>query len=569
MSKEDERLPRLSIGEKTYSWEEKHAAEEAKKKEAELKGEGKRAAALTKVTGNLRDVRRHSLPESLDIRSDLIVIYPNNDKTADQDAAIMTDDLQPGEKKRKRELDPDLTEEENTIIEHYENDIRFLEENINRSKVGALKFDAVKARFLVWIDRIGRLKGENATLKIQIQELKQEKAQLQEEVMDSRERAVKAETISDISVKAKVLAEQNLERSEKGITQLKGEIDIKNVELLAAEQNYQQLKSQNEALNEDIKMKATLMENLAKENDKLINLIEELRDLVQNQLKTTTKENQKPNDTQPPLFADMLRKPKQKIPEKTWEIQETNAKMKPTLFIKPEEGQTVKQLEKKFIDNVDPNKTKIRATIRSTRNGLMIIGEDQSEINKIIKLDSVKNQFIIETPKKQKPTVIIYGVFSEMKGEEIVERLISQNIKDESLIEEAKRETKPKFRTGPRNQERDHIVIETTNRIRLYLIRIGKIFVNFERLSIKDFLSIPKCYKCITYGHVEKHCRALKQICKFCGRDTHKAEACPDKNKNYCVPCLRFKRECKAIEEKDCPSYKAAKDKVIGRIEYG
>ena len=186
-------------------------------------------------------------------------------------------------------------------------------------------------------------------------------------------------------------------------------------------------------------------------------------------------------------------------------------------------------------------------------------------------MEAGKNKLKVETQQKQKPALIIYGVYSEMSGEQIIERLVRQNIKDESLIEEAIKETKPKFRTGPRKQERDHLVIETTNKIRLYLVQktSGKVFINFERYSIKDFLSIPKCFRCISYGHVEKHCRVPNQLCKYCGKDTHKFDACPDRNKNYCVPCLRFKRDCEARNESECSSYKAAKDRAIAKIDYG
>ena len=338
------------------------------------------------------------------------------------------------------------------------------------------------------------------------------------------------------------------------------------------DQQRKSIQEQNKRINaEQPTTVAPAIENLASENAKLTNLIEQLRGDVHKQLEKPFPDHSTRTPSSP-SYADMInKKPPPKLPDKTRQIQKTNAKLKPIIFVKPEEGQSIKQLERKFTDKVDPSTSRIRATIKSTRNGLMIIGEDQSEIQKLTNMECVKNNFKIEHQAKQNPSLILYGVYSEMKNEEIIEKLVNQNIKDEKLYEEAKQVTKPKFRTGPRKQERDHLVIETSNRVRLYLLEKaeGKVFINFERFAIKDFLSIPKCFRCISYGHVEKHCRVPKQICKYCGKDNHECEKCPDKNREQCVPCLRTKRECGAKNEADCPSYKTAKERAISRINYG
>ena len=564
MASGDERTPRLSLGKSSYSWEEENAAEEAKKQ-------------ICSYT--LRNVRRSSLP---DLNTNKIITeilekkksQPNQETNQEQldqldmDNVILPEENAQEGKKRKREKDPDLTEEEQALIDKYTEDMRFLELNINRSKVGATKYDAVRSRLLLWVDKIGRLKGENETLKGQINEQKEQMETLRRELIEINNRATKYETLWELANKKHQETEGKHEGNERKIMKLLSEIEVQKLEMKAAEHQLQALKDQNKSITDDTRTRSAAFENLTVENARLLDLIVKLREDINKKQEKTGSE---PTTiaTPQPTYAEMMGRSKPRIPEKTWDIEQTKAKLKPVVFIKPGEGETVKQLEKKFTDSVDPSKSKIRATIRTTRNGLMVIGEDQEEIKKIRNLEEVKKKFKIEEQPKQKPALIIYGVHSEMSGEEIVEKLIQQNIKDETLLEEAMRETKPKFRTGPRKQERDHIVLETTNKIRLYLVGKSKIFINFERFAIKDFLSIPKCYRCITYGHVEKHCRAPKQLCKYCGKDSHKFEACPDSSKDYCVPCMRSKRECKAMNEDECPSYKAAKDRAISRINYG
>ena len=318
MSKEDDRQPRLSLGGNTYSWEELNTIEEAKRRKAEE----------AKWTISLRNIRRNSLPESSDkdkiaevvenrkaqtlqVTENKETLNQNPEPNADQDTAIPLEDiLQPGDKKGKRDLDRDLTEDEHNLIEQYESDVRFLETNINRAKVGANKFDAVKARFLVWIDRAGRIKGENTTLKQQIIELKEEKALLQREILETRDRAIKAETICEQSMKAKDKAEQDLKKHEENSRRFIIEIQNKRVEILAAEQQLKQLESQNKTLNEEIKNKSTIMENIGKENDKLIRLIEQLKDYVEdiskNQPNNVTSEPREVQEKQ--SFADIIKK---------------------------------------------------------------------------------------------------------------------------------------------------------------------------------------------------------------------------------------------------------------------
>ena len=125
----------------------------------------------------------------------------------------------------------------------------------------------------------------------------------------------------------------------------------------------------------------------------------------------------------------------------------------------------------------------------------------------------------------------------KMKDGEIIDALINQNF-NEDQAEKAKKYIRSKFRSGPRGRKRSHLVIEVDKLTRKELLKTGKVFIYYEALIVKDFISVPKCFKCHNYGHVEKYCKQEAR-CGHCGRLNHKREDCPDKNWNgiYCISC--------------------------------
>lgn len=204
---------------------------------------------------------------------------------------------------------------------------------------------------------------------------------------------------------------------------------------------------------------------------------------------------------------------------------------------------------------VVPRKNRIKPTTRQTKTGLIIIDDTQEELSKIRNIPGLQENFICEEQTKNNSTMIIYGVETGMRNEEIVEAVIKQNF-GKGRSEEVEKGIKPKFRTGPRNKKRCHLVIEVTKDIRKELLTRRKVFVYYEALTVKDSVSIPKCYKCQTYGHIERYCDQ-RQRCDYCDEVDHGEKNRRNKSKKriYCIPCWVRRKECKARQQMECFSY--------------
>ena len=234
MPSEDERLPK-SLDSNTYTWEELNEIEEAKKQKRAYPLRNTRRSSLPDVTSKtiselveqkkleFSTPREKKQPRSANIdpeqqkQQQQPTINPEQQKMDEDDVVVIPDETtQTDGKKRKREKDPDQSEEEHQLIDNYQYEIRFLEVNINREKVGAHKFDAVRSRLLIWIDRMGKLKGENTTLKEVIATQKNEIENLYKEVINLNKELTKSETIREMTIlKINELGNKQKEEQEK------------------------------------------------------------------------------------------------------------------------------------------------------------------------------------------------------------------------------------------------------------------------------------------------------------------------------------------------------------------
>jgi len=142
----------------------------------------------------------------------------------------------------------------------------------------------------------------------------------------------------------------------------------------------------------------------------------------------------------------------------------------------------------------------------------------------------MKNFDVMNRNNKRNPLMIVYGIPSEMKENEVIEEMIDRNLND--ITEEQKQLVKPRFKTGPKKQDRYHLVFEVPKQVRERILRSPRVYIGYEVTDIKDFLVVTTCLKCHEYGHIAAHC-INEARCGNCSDKSHKKQDCPNKDKKY------------------------------------
>lgn len=94
--------------------------------------------------------------------------------------------------------------------------------------------------------------------------------------------------------------------------------------------------------------------------------------------------------------------------------------------------------------------------------------------------------------------------------------------------------------------------------------------LSWTRCQFYDNAFIPRCLKCSTYGHLEKHCRSVTPRCPTCDGEHHHKNCASDQQK--CWVCEKENLEKKTnlgtahpMSAWDCPIYSARLENEVNR----
>jgi len=147
---------------------------------------------------------------------------------------------------------------------------------------------------------------------------------------------------------------------------------------------------------------------------------------------------------------------------------------------------------------------------------------------------NMKNNFDMSNRSENKNSMmVIYGIPTEMKEAEVIEELLVRNL--QGITDEQRQLVKHRFKTGPRIQDRYHLVIEVPKQVRQILLQNPKVYFGYEVTEVKDYLIVNATSECFDYGHIANYCKNEAR-CGICGRKDHKKNECKEKDKKACVP---------------------------------
>ena len=252
---------------------------------------------------------------------------------------------------------------------------------------------------------------------------------------------------------------------------------------------------------------------------------------------------------------------------------------KPTSYaviVSPRDGNSVKSSEETkeiLMKSFVPSEENIRISgLKKTSNNQVILETTtMEEMQRVLKSKKLKAANLkASLPVKRRPLLIVYGVPAELDEEKFLLELRRQNFQH-MPEEKYKAEVKFSHKTGKRNLENDHRVIEVTLTIRETLLKQGSAYLGWTSHRVKDYVSVSRCYKCQSFGHVSKFCKAKVETCGHCGLQGHTFKNCPKaEEKQICINCKRESRSYDhSSRSAECPAYTIALANYIAKFDYG
>ncbi|GBM40775.1 hypothetical protein AVEN_177907-1 [Araneus ventricosus] len=129
------------------------------------------------------------------------------------------------------------------------------------------------------------------------------------------------------------------------------------------------------------------------------------------------------------------------------------------------------------------------------------------------------------------------------------------------------------FKLKSKQSGKCHWVIEVQPKTFHSLLRRKKVFFEWNRLSLREFLRPTRCYKCNRFGHISTNCQQAES-CPQCGEEGHKKAECTNEAK--CINCTEANNKYKlnhdtthAATDPSCPALAHETDQLISRTNYG
>ncbi|XP_024085130.1 uncharacterized protein LOC112127872 [Cimex lectularius] len=201
------------------------------------------------------------------------------------------------------------------------------------------------------------------------------------------------------------------------------------------------------------------------------------------------------------------------------------------VFIDSREKMDSQEVLKKVKKIMNPRVTCIRIEdIRMTAEGGVAVKVEAPDDRQTLLANDALGQAGLNgrTPGNRNPRILILRVPKEIQPEDLSEQLCVNNGQEEAW---ERTNIRPlftlKYGTGTR-EESPHLswVVEVDPRTWKDATTRGKVYLDYQACTIKDYTGVIRCYNCQLYGHVAAVCPKKDPVCGICA-DTHDTRQCP------------------------------------------
>jgi len=210
-----------------------------------------------------------------------------------------------------------------------------------------------------------------------------------------------------------------------------------------------------------------------------------------------------------------------------------------------------------FTKRMDPVKDGLRIdSMRTTNKGdLVVTVPTESDSESLRSNKSLTEVFDINGASNSWPKLRITNVDGSLPQERVLRGLISQNSLSEKLGIGIEGKLRIRGRVGPRGTPTTSWILEAYPLVWKALRDKGRAYIENRKCRVREYFTVPRCFKCHVYGHSSRHC-TVGRLCGRCGDSGHSRSECTART-SVCVPCSRRGIRCSNGPAR-CVSYRAA-----------
>lgn len=274
--------------------------------------------------------------------------------------------------------------------------------------------------------------------------------------------------------------------------------------------------------------------------------------------------------TPPPKSAsDVVRRREDNAPRRA-------ESKKNVIVVRPDNDASMDNSEEVKKEIVKTLKTKIKdirvKNLRKLRDKSVVMELATDRDLRVVEEEINKNDKLkVKRPAVIRPRMIIYDIDKGLEEAEVLDEIYEKKLRNKGVSrEEFDDSFKVIFRTGKRDARVTNYVVRVSGNIRRAMLAESRIFINWGSHRTQDFVALTRCYKCQSFGHVQKACRRERVICGHCAREGHEYKDCPDKKEDpICFNCkLRRRESSHSVDSRSCPEYIRAVEFYKSSIDY-